>query len=329
MDGIKGEGALSADELLSARERIEAVINNIEQVIAGKKEVVELVVLALLSEGHVLIEDVPGVGKTTLVSSLAKSIEGEFKRIQFTPDTMPSDITGFSIYNQKTGDFEFRTGAAMSNIVLADEINRTSAKTQASLLEIMEEKQVTVDSHTYKMKRPYMVLATQNPIEYLGTYPLPEAQIDRFMIKLSVGYPSFADEMHFVQHGKKAKQKLSSVMNAAEVIRLIGLAEKVEVSDMVNRYIVGIVTATRTHPDLLLGSSPRGSIALHGIARAYALYQGRSYVIPDDVKYLAPYVLGHRIQLNHEAKTKKLKTRDVIGAILQEIIVPISPSAAK
>lgn len=313
---------ISEEEAKEAQKKIVSIVDNIATVISGKREQIELVVLCMLAGGHVLIEDIPGVGKTSLVSALAKSIACDFKRIQFTPDVMPSDISGFSIYNQKTGEFEFRPGAAMSNIVLADEINRATAKTQSSMLEIMEERQVTVDSHTYQLKPPFMVLATQNPIESLGTYQLPEAQIDRFMIKISLGYPSFENEVDIVLKGKAAKKNISDVTNGPQIVDLIEKTDRVLINKQVASYIVHIVTATRNHPDIQLGSSPRGSIALYALARAYALFQGRNYVIPDDVKYLAPYVLSHRIILTHAAKTEKRKPGSVIAGIIGDIVVP-------
>jgi len=313
---------LDEGETARAQKALAAIMDNINTVIVGKRSVVELVVLCLISGGHVLIEDVPGVGKTSLVYAMAKSLSCDFKRIQFTPDIMPSDVTGFSIYNQKTREFEFRPGAIMSNIVLADEINRASAKTQASLLEAMEEKQVTVDSNTYKLKEPFMVLATQNPLESFGTYPLPEAQIDRFLIKISMGYPSFDEELRVVSMGKKSKKDIAPVVLAEDVLRLMEMMERVYVGPMVVKYIVGIVTATRNHPDLLLGSSPRGGISLYNLSRAYALNKGRDYVTPDDVKYLTPFVLGHRIILNHEAKINGKTPNKIIDSILNGMIVP-------
>ena len=315
---------ISDAEALEAQKKIQKIVENIGTVVQGKREQVELVTLCMLAGGHVLIEDIPGVGKTSLVSALAKSIACDFSRIQFTPDVMPSDISGFSIYNQKTGEFEFRPGAAMSNIVLADEINRATAKTQSSMLEIMEERQVTVDSHTYQMKPPFMVLATQNPIESLGTYQLPEAQIDRFMIKLSLGYPSFDNEVDIIMKGRQAKREIQPVTTGEEIVELIGQTARVLVNRQVASYIVHIVTATRNHPDIRLGSSPRGSIALYALSRAYALFQGRSYVIPDDVKYVAPYVLGHRITLTHAAKTEKRSAASIIAGILGDIVVPVA-----
>jgi MoxR-like ATPase len=314
---------LSQEHATACANQLADIVNNIETVVVGKRSVVELVVLALVSGGHVLIEDVPGVGKTSLVSALARTVSCAFKRIQFTPDVMPSDITGFSVYNQKSGEFEFRPGAVMSQIVLADEINRASAKTQASLLEAMEEKQVTVDSHTYRLEEPFMVLATQNPVDSFGTYPLPEAQIDRFLMKLSIGYPTPEEEVRVALEVDKAKKELKSVVEGKDILQLRAAAETVHVSPDISQYIVAIVGATRTHPDVLLGSSPRGTIALVNISRAYALYQGRRYVTPEDVKYLAPYVLSHRIILSHDAKIARTSGRDVIASVLDRVAVPM------
>lgn len=320
---FSGEARLTPQEAAQGRGRMLDIIENIEEVIQGKREQVELVVMCMVAGGHVLIEDIPGTGKTTMVTALAKTISCDYKRIQFTPDVMPSDVTGFSIYNQKTGEFEFRPGAAMSNIVLADEINRASAKTQSAMLEIMEERQVTVDSNTYQLEPPFMVLATQNPIESLGTYQLPEAQIDRFMIKLSMGYPELEEEVAILLHGKQAKREISYVVNQGDVVELIDWNDKVWVDELVATYIVHIVKATRTHADIRLGSSPRGSLALFAMAKAYAMYHGRNYVIPDDVKYLAPYVLAHRIMLTHTAKTEKKDPAEIIRNIVATVVVPV------
>ncbi|MGN1001444.1 MAG: AAA family ATPase [Oscillospiraceae bacterium] len=317
-----GYELLSEDEAREAGEAIGGIVGNIETVIKGKHDQVELVVLCLLAEGHVLIEDIPGVGKTSLVSSLAKTVDCGYKRIQFTPDVMPSDVTGFSIYNQKSGEFEFRPGAAMSNIVLADEINRASAKTQSAMLEIMEERQVTADGATYKLERPFMVLATQNPIDSLGTYKLPDAQIDRFMIKISLGYPNFEDEMAVILSGRQAKAEITHTVSARQVVDLIEKARRVCVDKTVAAYIVRIVEATRTNADIKLGASPRGSIALYCLARAYALSRGRNYVLPDDVKLLAPYVLAHRLILTHGAKTEKKDPAQIIRTIVGQAVVP-------
>ncbi|MDO4503505.1 MAG: MoxR family ATPase [Coriobacteriia bacterium] len=313
---------LDESQVMAAKQVIDRIVANVDTVIQGKHEAVELVVLSLIAKGHVLLEDLPGTGKTTLVSTLAKSVDCGFRRIQFTPDIMPSDVSGFSIYNQKTQDFEFRPGGVMSNLVLADEINRASAKTQSALLEAMEERQVTVDAVTYRLQEPFMVLATQNPIEQFGTYPLPEAQLDRFLIKLSMGYPDFAQEMRVLELGDSAKKAIHPVATAQDVLNVREAAAQVYVSPLVFRYIVEIVTATRDNSEVQVGSSPRGGIALTALARAYALLKGSNYVMPDDVKYLAPYVLSHRIALSHEAKVQGRTAQDVIASIISSIAVP-------
>lgn len=321
--------SLKKEEIEVCSKQIKMIVDNIETVIIGKRNVVELVVLALITGGHVLLEDVPGVGKTSLVSALARSVSCDFKRIQFTPDIMPSDVTGFSIFNQKTREFEFRPGAVMSNIVLADEINRASAKTQASLLEVMEERQITVDSVTYKMKEPFMVMATQNPLESFGTYPLPEAQVDRFLMKLSIGYPQFSEEVKIISMNKAAKEAVKPVVSGKGIMVLHQMSERVLVENDVANYIVQIVTATRNHPEIQTGSSPRGGIALYGLCRTYALYQGRNYVIPDDVKKLAGYVLCHRIALTHEAKVNKRTPQQVMDDILSSVLVSSGVAAGE
>ncbi len=306
----------------NAKETLKKIVDNVETVIVGKTRPVELVVSSLIAGGHVLLEDLPGTGKTSLVSALAKSIDCSFKRIQFTPDIMPSDVSGFSIFNQKTRDFEFRPGGVMSNLVLADEINRASAKTQSALLEAMEERQVTVDGTTHKLQEPFMVLATQNPIEQYGTYPLPEAQLDRFLIKLSMGYPLMDEEVKVVLHTKAAKAAITPVATGAEICNLIQLAENVHVAESIAQYAVQIVAATRTMAECSCGASPRGSISLISLARAWALTHGRAYVIADDLKYLAPFVLCHRIILTHEAKINGRTPEAVVSAIVDSIAVP-------
>jgi MoxR-like ATPase len=301
------------------------IVENIEKVIIGKREVVELVVVALVCNGHVLIEDVPGVGKTTLVSALAKSIDASFKRIQFTPDILPSDITGFTIYNQKSGEFEYQQGSIMSQIILADEINRTSPKTQASLLEVMEENQVTIDGVTYKVPQPFMVLATQNPVDYLGTYPLPEAQLDRFFMKISLGYP-LADEESRLLSGLQLSNPLDSLRPAAEGHEIDFIQQEVRnihVDKSLCDYMVEIVGQTRKNPNILLGSSPRGSIALFKAAQAWAYYQNRNYVIPDDIKKMVVPVLSHRIILKQEAKFKKIRSENILESIINNIKIPV------
>ena len=305
-----------------AANMLERLVDNVESVIVGKREAIELVVMALIAQGHVLLEDLPGTGKTSLVKALARSIDCDFNRIQFTPDIMPSDVTGFSIYNQKINDFEFRPGGVMSNLVLVDEINRASAKTQSALLEAMEERQVTVDMHSYPLDEPFMVLATQNPIEQYGTYPLPEAQLDRFIAKLSLGYPLVDEEVAVVLKSKAAKKAIAPVMSKEDVLALRNAAEQVAVSDAVARYAVQIVTATRHTKDCTIGASTRGSMALVAMARANALMRGRTYVMPDDIKYLAPYVLGHRIALANEARIHGVDETTVIESIVESVAVP-------
>ena len=308
-----------------ALQTFKKIIENVEKVILGKREAIELTLVSLACGGHVLIEDVPGVGKTSLVSSVAKSIACSFKRIQFTPDILPSDITGFSVYNPKTGNFEFKPGAVMSNIVLADEINRTSPKTQASLLEVMEEHQVTVDDVTYKVPKPFMVLATQNPVEYLGTYPLPEAQLDRFTLKISLGYPSSADESLILTRFKTHNplHTLEPVADGNYILELQKIIREIHVDESLNQYIVNIVSATRKHPDVILGASPRGSLSLYRTSQAWAFYNGRSYVLPDDIKKMVIPVLSHRIFLKQEAKLKKITAEDILKDIVRNVKVPV------
>ncbi len=300
------------------------LVNNIEKAIVGKRQMIERLVVALSCDSHVLIEDVPGVGKTTLVSALAKSIDGKFSRIQFTPDVMPSDITGFSMYNPKTNAFEYRSGAVMTHFLLADEINRTPPKTQSSLLEAMEEKSVSIDGHTYELPKPFMVMATQNPIEYLGTYPLPEAQIDRFIMKLSIGYPPFKDEINILRLYEQVKpiERLESVASCEDIIRLQQKVREVYIHDTILHYIVTLVSKTRNCDAFLLGASPRGSLYLSQAAKAWALYSGRTYVIPDDVKYVYLPVMAHRVLLRNEAKFEKITIEDVLNQSLEEVGIP-------
>lgn len=311
---------------------LKSIVANVENVIVGKRYPTELAVISLVCNGHVLIEDVPGVGKTSLVSALAKSINATFRRIQFTPDVLPSDITGFSIYNQRTCEFEYRPGAVMSQIILADEINRTSPKTQASLLEVMEEYQVTVDGITYKVPRPFMVLATQNPVEYLGTYPLPEAQIDRFFMKISIGYPTNTEESYILNRFQFSNplDDLRPVAESSDITELHEEIKNVYVDRTLNDYIVDIVSQTRRHPDVTLGSSPRGSLSLFRASQAWAFYNGRDYVLPDDIKKMVIPVLSHRLILKQEAKLKKISTEEILNSIVNKINVPVvSPNEAK
>ncbi len=311
------------DEMRQARKVLTDVVNNVGKAIIGKKRAVELVVLAMASGGHVLIEDIPGVGKTSLACALAKSVDCGFKRIQFTPDILPSDITGFSIYNSGTRQFEYRPGPVMSNFVLADEINRTSPKTQASLLEIMEEGNVTVDGKSHRLPQPFMILATQNPIEYQGTYPLPEAELDRFSVRVSLGYPDTEDELRILYNAHfNLASNLTPVASAEDVIAAKRAVQSVHVSEEVGRYILAIVSATRSNGDIALGASPRASIMLFKMSQSLALYHGRSFVVPDDVKYLAPFVLCHRLVLSRGAKVSGRKASNLIGGILRSIPVP-------
>ena len=273
------------------------IIENVEHVIIGKREAVELTLIGLLAQGHLLIEDVPGVGKTMLARAIAKSIGCSFRRIQFTPDMLPSDVTGVSVFNQKTLEFEFRPGPVMAQIVLTDEINRATPKTQSALLEAMEERQATVDGITYPMKRPFLVMATQNPIEYEGTFPLPEAQLDRFMLRISLGYPSKADEIKILdaQQFKHPIEELDQVVTVDELLEAQEQVKQAYVDDLIKNYIVDLVGMTREHPDAYLGASPRGSMTLYKCAQVRATLEGRDYVIPDDVKALALSALAHRL----------------------------------
>ena len=303
-------------------EKVQLLTENIEKAIIGKREVIIKLIAALLSGGHVLIEDVPGVGKTRLVSALSASVNGKCNRIQFTPDLMPSDITGFTMINQKTGETEYRSGAAMCNFLLADEINRASPKAQSALLEIMEELQVSVDGVTHALPAPFMALATQNPVETYGTYHLPEAQMDRFIMKLSVGYPAADEELEILDLGREKKTDLSAVISLDDIVALKEQAQNVEVHPSVKKYIIDIVTATRESEFTVLGASPRGSIALHTAAKALALINGRNYVVPDDVKSLAVDVLAHRLMLSPKGKSVHLVPERAMAAILEGVAVP-------
>lgn len=309
---------------LNPNPKLNALIDNIEKVIVGKRNAIELIVAAMLAGGHVLIEDVPGVGKTQLVSALANSCKGVFGRLQMTPDIMPTDITGFTMINTLTHESEFRKGAAFCNFLLADEINRSSPKSQSALLEIMEEQQVSMDGTTYPLPRPFMVLATQNPVETYGTYHLPEAQMDRFIMKISLGYPSAKEEMDIILRNEKkvSSKQLEQVITCEEIMSSTEETLNIYCSDAIRSYIVNIVNATRNADFIQLGVSPRGSIALHRMAKAYALIQGRNFVLPDDIKLLAPYVLSHRIILTPKGKSVLGNTEEAIRRLLEEITVP-------
>jgi MoxR-like ATPase len=308
----------------AVRQLAERLIQNVERVIFGKRDVIELTVICLLCQGHLLIEDVPGVGKTMLAKALARSLGGSFKRIQFTPDMLPSDVTGNSIYNQKTGEFEFRPGPIMAQIVLADEINRATPKTQAALLEAMEERQVTVDGVTYRLGPPFLVLATQNPIEYEGTFPLPEAQLDRFLMRVSLGYPSPEQEMAILdaQQFSHPIEKLGQVTTIEEVVAMQEALKSVYADKLIKEYIVTLVDATRHHPDVYLGASPRGALTLFRTAQARAAIHNRDYVIPDDVKALAPATLGHRIIISPAARLRGTVASDILDELLRTTPVP-------
>lgn len=313
------------EERKADNEKLMHVLNHINTVMVGKEEVALLSLVALLAEGHVLLEDVPGVGKTMLIRTLAKSIDGEFKRIQFTPDLLPSDVTGVSIYNPKNQDFEFHKGPIFGNVMLADEINRTSPKTQSALLEAMEESSVTVDGQTLPLPRPFFVMATQNPLEHEGTYPLPEAQLDRFLIKMKMGYPEAVDEISLLerQSGAQPIEDIEPVITKEELLWMQQEVNMVHAEKNVLGYIVAISQATRNHPSIALGVSPRGSLALMQAAKAYAYMKGRNYLLPDDVKYLAPYVFSHRILLTPEARYAGETAEGWIWSILSETEVPV------
>ena len=305
--------------------KLPGVIHNVSKVIIGKKEVTEKILVALLSGGHVLIEDVPGVGKTTLVHAIAKSIGCSFKRIQFTPDLVPSDITGLTVYNMKSGEFEYKQGPIVSNLILADEINRSSPKTQSSLLEAMQEKQITVDGSTYMLPVPFMVLATQNPIEYEGTFPLPEAQLDRFTMRITMGYPSFIEEKKILTTYKEENPliNLEAVVTEEEIAEMKQEVEKVFVDDSIQDYIIQVTQLTRTHQDIYLGCSPRATLSLFNAARALAYIRGRGYVIPDDIRELIYVTLAHRLILKSEAKIQGKNENSVLAEIVKSVRVPV------
>ncbi len=302
----------------------ERLKENLSRVIVGKENTINLTVVAFLCQGHILIEDVPGVGKTMLARSLAKSLGCSFKRIQFTPDMLPSDATGVSIYNQNTREFEFRPGPLMAQIVLADEINRATPKTQSALLEAMEERQMTVDGTTYSLPAPFMVMATQNPIEYEGTFPLPEAQLDRFLMRIDLGYTSLQNEIRILEAQQIVHpiQELQSVINADEILAAQEAIKHVFVSDPVKRYIVEMVRETREHPEVYLGASPRGSLSLFRAGQASAALNERDYVLPDDIKSLAPYVLPHRVVVSPAARLTDLSSSKIVREILDSLPVP-------
>jgi MoxR-like ATPase len=300
------------------------IVDNVSKVIVGKRAVIEQALAALIAQGHILVEDVPGVGKTMLAKSLSISIGCNFKRIQFTPDLLPSDVAGISVYNQATGEFQFRPGPIMAQVVLADEINRATPKTQSALLEAMEELQVTVDGVTHHLEHPFVVVATQNPIEYEGTFPLPEAQLDRFLMRISLGYPEFEEELAVIEQQEQAHpiDSLEAVANPKDVIGLQQAAKEVYVDRAVREYIVSLTEATRNHRDVALGASPRASLGLFRAARALALVLDRDYVIPDDIKMLAAPVTAHRIILSPSARMRGVRSADLVSDLLNTLTVP-------
>lgn len=305
--------------------KLNATIDEIEKVIVGKRDVITMLVVVLLAGGHVLIEDVPGTGKTTLATALGKATGLQFKRAQFTPDVTASDITGFNLFNKESNKFEFRPGMSMTNILLADEINRTSPKTQSALLEAMEEHNVTVDGHTYHLPRPFMVIATQNELGFVGTFPLPEAQLDRFMVKLSMGYPTPEQELEILTNRTASDpiDKVENVCSAEELELFSRLTGQVNTDKAINQYIVSFTAATRFHPGVLMGASTRASLALMRCSQALALVSGRTYVTPEDVSAMLPYVLTHRIHLRQEAKMKGLTAEKVIEDVKKSIMLPM------
>lgn len=311
-------------DILKVQNLGEKLKNNLSKVIIGKDETITLTIIAFLCQGHILIEDVPGVGKTMLARSLAKSLGCVFKRIQFTPDMLPSDVTGVSIFNQNTREFEFRPGPIMAQIVLADEINRATPKTQSSLLEAMEERQITVDGTTYALPLPFMVMATQNPIEYEGTFPLPEAQLDRFLMRIDLGYTSLSNEIKILEQQKLTHPitGLEAVINIDEILRAQEIIKHIHVSPPVKRYIVEMVRETREHPEVYLGSSPRGSLGLFRAGQARAALNGRDYVLSEDVKILAPNVLPHRVLVSPAARLTDVNSTRIVREILNSLAVP-------
>ena len=311
-------------ETQSATSIAREIVDNVSKVIVGKQPVIERALAAVIAQGHILIEDVPGVGKTMLAKSISSSIGCSFKRIQFTPDLLPSDIVGVSIYNQSTREFQFRPGPVMAQIVLVDEINRATPKTQSALLEAMEELQVSVDGVTRPLEQPFIVMATQNPIEYEGTFPLPEAQLDRFLMRISLGYPSFTDELSVIEQQEKTHpiDELEAVASPEDVIKLQKAAQNIYVDTAVREYIVGLIEATRNHEDVSLGASPRASLGMFRAVRGMAILRDRDYAIPDDVKELAYAVLAHRLILSPAARMRGLHTGQVIDGLLESVAVP-------
>ncbi len=311
-------------EALDIQKLAQKIKENVSRVIVGKEEVIDLLLVSLLTSGHTLLEDVPGTGKTLLAKAMAKSMDCSYKRIQFTPDLLPSDLSGIHFYNQKTGEFEFRAGPIFSNILLADEINRATPRTQSSLLECMEERQVTIDGETHILDRPFLVMATQNPVDNHGTFPLPEAQMDRFLLKIQIGYPAKADGIKILKRFKQTNplQAMESVVGAEEIISAQDSYSQVYVSDEILDYLISLIELTRTHKDIILGVSPRGSQALLKAVQAYAILRGRDYVIPDDIKKMAKPVLGHRIILKNKLQLSDQPIDTLLQSLFAELPVP-------
>lgn len=305
--------------------RIHMIQSNIAKVIVGKSEVIELLTVAMLAQGHVLLEDMPGLGKTVMAKSLAKSVNGVFQRIQFTPDLLPSDVTGLSVYNQKAGEFQFRKGPVFCHLLLADEINRATPRTQSSLLEAMEERQVTIDGETHHLEQPFLVLATQNPVETQGTFPLPEAQLDRFLMKIAMGYPTPEEEVAILSRmeAESPITALEGVVSVEEVRQLQAEVSGVMVHDCIKAYMVNLVNATRAHGHIIAGASPRATLALMRASKALAYIRGRDYVKPDDVKYLAPFVLEHRLVMDHAYTLKGEAQGNIMAELLKTVPVPV------
>ncbi|MEI5990961.1 AAA family ATPase [Enterococcus crotali] len=310
--------------LESAHTKITLLIDEMEKVILGKRDIIQLTVTAFLASGHVLLEDIPGVGKTMMVKTLAKATHGKFNRIQFTPDLLPSDILGVSIYNTATQTFEFHHGPVFSTVLLADEINRTTPRTQAALLEAMSENHVTIDNHTYPLDEHFFVLATQNPLDYEGTYPLPEAQLDRFLFKLHIGYPEFSDELNLIlkQTGNELNH-VQQILNTSEISQLKKIIEDIYVDPIVARYALQLVHATRNHDGIALGVSPRGSVSFIRAAKAFALTEGRGYVTPNDLQYILPATFGHRLLLKGTQTASQEQLQDIFEQIIRRVPVPI------
>ncbi len=319
------EARRDAAAVATSAETVERLVENLARVVHAPADTLRLFVLSLVAEGHVIVEDFPGVGKTMLAKSLARSLDLDFSRIQFTPDLLPSDVTGVNVFNQRTNEFEFRPGPVFANVLLVDEINRASPKTQAALLEAMQESQVTIDGESYPLDRPFMVIATQNPIEYEGTYPLPEAQLDRFSMKLSLGYPPLADEARMLneQTTEPPLDSLQPVATLAEVTAAVDEARSLFVEESLNRYVVALLRHTRGSSRLALGASPRSGIALLRVAKARALAEGRDYVVPDDVKAIARPVLAHRLILAPEARSAGLTAEEIVGEAVEQTPVPV------